>query len=94
MSAARDRKRSRDSAGAAAGEPKIDIERQRSRQNRSMDLYELAGQLSDALGFIECAVTAIGAQDCGGPELVVLEHGLEALRQVHRDLDRASMDSR
>lgn len=56
-----------------------------------VDLDALAGELSDALGFVECAVLALTADDRRtGPELLVLEHGIQALRKVHRDLDRAA----
>jgi len=56
----------------------------------AVDLDALAGELSDALAFIECAVPAMNAEDRQtGPELLMLERGVEALRKVHRDLDRA-----
>jgi hypothetical protein len=46
--------------------------------------------LSDALAFVECAVLVINAEDREtGPELLVLEYGVQAIRKVYHDLDRA-----
>jgi len=58
----------------------------------AVNLTDLADQLSNAVGFIECAVLAMTADDKQtGPEQVVLEHGIKALLRVHADLlDRAS----
>lgn len=61
----------------------------RRKRQSPVNLNDLAGRFSDALGFIECALKALRADDDGGPELLVLEHGVESLLHVHRDLDRA-----
>jgi len=57
----------------------------------TVNLEALADELSDALAFVECAVLALNAEDRQtGPELLVLEYGVQALRKVHGDLERAA----
>lgn len=55
-----------------------------------VDLHHLAGQFSDALAFVECALMALSEDERVCPAVLVLEYGLEILRRVHRDLDDAS----
>jgi signal transduction histidine kinase len=55
-------------------------------------LDALAHQLSDALGFVECAVTALQDAEQAWPALLVLQHAVKELRKVHHDLDFASSD--
>jgi hypothetical protein len=51
---------------------------------------DLADQLSDALGFVECAMTSLRDAEQAWPALLVLEYGVKELRAVHRNLDRMS----
>jgi len=63
------------------------------RPKRSrVELDELAHRFSDALGFVECAVTALQDAEQAWPALLVLQHAIKKLRQVHHDLDFASSD--
>lgn len=48
----------------------------------------LADQLSDAIGFIECAAAAMHEEEKVWPAMLVLEHGVRELRRVHSELDR------
>ena len=57
----------------------------RARSN----LGELADRMSDALGFVECALIALQDDESAWPAMLVLQHGLTTLREVHRSLDSA-----
>jgi hypothetical protein len=62
------------------------------RKKTRLDLDALAHQLSDALGFVACAVVALQDAEQAWPALLVLQHAVKKLRQVHHDLDFASSD--
>lgn len=52
------------------------------------DLETIAGNLLAAMAMLEVAIRSLGADDDGGPELVVLERTLRDLGSVQTDLDR------
>jgi hypothetical protein len=55
---------------------------------RMADLETIAGNLLEAMAMLEVAIRAMGADDDGGPEIVVLERTLRELGNVQTDLDR------
>lgn len=54
------------------------------------DLESLADRLSESLGFVECAMVALEEAEKAWPAVLVLEHAVKNLREIHEDLDRAS----